>query len=48
MTLDLAEPIAAYFTADKADSAAVSQCFTEDADVKDEGYTHQGRAAIKQ
>ena len=48
MTLDLPKPIAAYFTADKADSEAVSQCFTEDAVVKDEGHTHQGRAAIKQ
>ena len=48
MTLDLPKPIAAYFTADKADGEAVSQCFTEDAVVKDEGHTHQGRAAIKQ
>ena len=48
MTLDLPKPIAAYFTADKADVEAVSQCFTEDAVVKDEGHTHQGRAAIKQ
>ena len=48
MTLDLPKPIAGYFTADKADGEAVSQCFTEDAIVKDEGHTHQGRAAIKQ
>ena len=48
MTLDLPKPIAAYFTADKADAETVSQCFTEDAVVKDEGHTHQGRAAIKQ
>ena len=48
MTLDLPKPIAAYFTADKADGEAVSQCFTEDAVVKDEGHTHQGRSAIKQ
>ena len=48
MTLDLPKSIAAYFTADKADGEAVFQCFTEDAVVKDEGHTHQGRAAIKQ
>ena len=48
MTLDLPKPIAVYFTADKADAEAVSQCFTEDAVVKDEGHTHLGRAAIKQ
>ena len=48
MTLDLSKPIAAYFAADKADGETVSQCFTEDAVVKDEGHTHQGRAAIKQ
>ena len=48
MTLVLPKPITAYFTADKADGEAVSQCFTEDAVVKDEGHTHQGRAAIKQ
>ena len=29
MTLDLPKPIAAYFTADKGDSEAVAQCFTE-------------------
>ena len=48
MTLNLPKPIAAYFAADKADGEAVSQCFTEDALLKDEGHTHQGRAAIKQ
>ena len=48
MTLNLPKPIAAYFAADKTDGEAVSQCFTEDALVKDEGHTHQGRAAIKQ
>ena len=46
-SLNLPKPIAAYFTADKADGAAVSRCFTEDAVVKDEGHTHRGRAAIK-
>ena len=47
MTLDLPKPVAAYFTADKADGEAVSQCFTDDAVVKDEGHTYNGRAAIK-
>jgi hypothetical protein len=48
MKLDLPKPIAAYFTADKGDSEAVAECFTENAVVKDEGHTYHGRAAIKQ
>src|SRR2546430_2735881 len=48
MTLDLPKPIAAYFTAAKAGAEVVSQCFTENAVVKDEGQTYRGRAAIKQ
>ena len=47
MTLTLTKPIAAFFTADKSDSDALSRCFTESAIVKDEGRTYQGRAAIK-
>ena len=47
MTLNLPKPVAAYFNADKADSESFSQCFTEDAVVKDEGHTYTGRAAIK-
>jgi SnoaL-like domain len=47
MTLDLPKPVAAYFAADKCDADGVSQCFTEDAIVKDEGHTYSGRAAIK-
>ena len=47
-SLNLPKLIAAYFTADKGDGEAVSQCFTENAVVKDEGHTHKGRAAIKQ
>ena len=47
MTLDLPEPIAAYFNSDKCDSYSVSQCFTANAVVKDEGHTYNGRAAIK-
>ena len=46
--LNLPKPVADYFTADKGDGAAVSQCFTENAVVKDEGHTHKGRAAIKE
>src|SRR4051812_29711250 len=48
MTLNLPQPVADYFTADTLDIEAVSQCFTENAVVKDEGHTYQGRAAIKQ
>ena len=47
-SLNLPKPIAAYFTADKGDGEAVSQCFTENAVVKDEGHTHIGRPAIKE
>ena len=47
-SLNLPKPIAAYFTADKGDGEAVSQCFTENAVVKDEGHAHKGRAAIKE
>ena len=47
MTLDLPGPIAAYFKADLADGNAVAQCFTDNAVVKDEGHTYNGRAAIK-
>ncbi len=47
-SLSLPKPIAAYFTADKGNAEAVSQCFTEGAVVKDEGHTHKGRAAIKE
>src|SRR6266436_3097946 len=46
-SLNLPKPIAAYFTADRGEGEAVSQCFTDNAVVKDEGHTHKGRAAIK-
>ena len=45
--LRLPKPIELYFTADSSDGEAVSQCFTENAVVKDEGHTHSGRTAIK-
>src|ERR1700687_5563074 len=48
ISLDLPKPIAAYFSADKGDSEAVSLCFTENAVVQDERETYSGRAAIKQ
>ena len=48
MQLDLPTPVAAYFAADRGDSEAIAQCFTESAVVKDEGHTYHGRAAIKQ
>jgi hypothetical protein len=44
--LDLPEPIAAYFAADKRDATAIARCFTNDAVVKDEGRTYTGLAAI--
>ena len=47
MNLDLPEPIAAYFDADRRDAEAVASCFTNDAVVKDEGRTYAGAAAIK-
>ena len=47
MTLKLPKPVAAYFAADRTDGAAVSRCFSEDAVVKDEGHTYNGRTAIK-
>lgn len=45
--LNLPEPIAAYFDADKRDGEAVARCFTKQAVVKDEGQTHSGLTAIK-
>lgn len=45
--LNLPEPIAAYFEADRRDAHAVARCFTNEAVVKDEGRTHTGLAAIE-
>ncbi|WP_130617429.1 nuclear transport factor 2 family protein [Dyella amyloliquefaciens] len=45
---DLPKPIGDYFAADRfKDAEVVSQCFTEDSIVVDEGHTYKGRAAIK-
>lgn len=46
-SLNLPRPIANYFAADEDGAEKLSQCFTEDAVVKDEGQTYKGRAAIK-
>jgi hypothetical protein len=46
-SLELPKQIDAYFRADKGDAKAVSECFTEDAAVTDEGRTHTGRPAIE-
>ncbi len=48
MSLELPKPIAAYFTADTQNAAAVARSFTETAVVHDEGHTYRGRAAIEQ
>lgn len=45
--LDLPEPIAAYFDADRQDGQAVARCFTSNGVVLDEGRTHSGPAAIE-
>lgn len=50
MSIELPKQIAAYFAADAdtSDHGAVARCFTENAVVKDEGHTYDGRAAIQQ
>ena len=45
--LNLPEPVAAYFEADRLDGEAVARCFTRDAVVTDEGHTHIGLDAIQ-
>ncbi len=47
MTFELPKIIAAYFAADKiAEAKSLSECFTPNATVKDEGNTYTGRDAI--
>jgi len=48
MTIHLPQAVAAYFAADRSDGAAVADCFTADAVVKDEGHTYTGRGEIRQ
>jgi hypothetical protein len=45
--LDLPQPIADYFSADRRDGKAVARCFTAEGVVKDERKTHVGVAAIE-
>jgi hypothetical protein len=45
--LNLPEPIAAYFEADRRDAHSVARCFTNQGVVTDEGRTHVGPAAIE-
>jgi len=40
MNINLPQPIAAYFAADKLDGEAVARCFVNGAIVKDEGHTY--------
>ena len=48
MPLNLAEPIAAYFAANKSGTVEASvRCFTNKAVVKDEGQTYEGLEAIE-
>ncbi len=46
-TLNLPDPIAAYFAAGKQNPEALARCFTTRAVVKDEGHTYSGLDAIK-
>ena len=46
-TLNLPEPIAVYFSADRQNPDALARCFTAQASVKDEGQTHTGLDAIR-
>jgi hypothetical protein len=45
--LNLPDPIAAYFEADRRDARAVARCFTNEGVVTDEGRTHVGLASIE-
>jgi hypothetical protein len=46
-TLNLPEPVAAYFQADLHGAKAVARCFTTDGWVSDERHTHTGPDAIE-
>jgi hypothetical protein len=47
MSIALPAPIAAYFTADRGNGENVSECFTPDAVVQDEGHTYRGTEEIR-
>jgi len=46
MALEIPQPIADYFAADKGDGEALAHCFTEAATVVDEEHTYSGRSEI--
>ena len=48
MSINMPEPISAFFAADRNSNDAVALCFTENAAVVDERVTHSGRAAIRE
>lgn len=49
MTVELPDVIAKYFVTDrKGNAEAISECFTRDAVVVDEGNSYAGRDAIRQ
>lgn len=49
MAIELPGVVAAYFAADeKGNAQAISECFSQDAVVIDEGNTYTGRNAIRQ
>jgi hypothetical protein len=47
LSIDLPEPIADYFDADRVNEDAVTRCFTSTAVVKDEGHTYSGIEAVR-
>src|SRR5688500_8482569 len=48
MNVNVPNPVATYLAAEKAkDSQRLSECFRDDAVVRDEGREHRGVAAIK-
>jgi hypothetical protein len=48
LNVDLPEPLAAYFAAkNRHDIEAMAAMFAEQASVRDEGVTHEGRPAIR-
>ena len=46
-SLNLPDPIAAYFAAEQQTPEALARCFTAQARVHDDGHTHTGPAAIE-
>lgn len=46
--LNLPDPVAAYFAAERQSPETLAACFTAQALVKDEGHTYAGRDAIKE